>query len=134
MEDNSNYAWSFFLKEKSNLAGVMLGLIKNLKNKYNIQVQYLCCNNTSENVALEKACKQEGLGVDIEYTAPGMPQQNGCIYAMLNGRKFNAFLCNGLQPEAANTSTLLNNTVLTPSRTLSPCQHFWGREREASYL
>ena len=39
MEESSNYAWSFFLKEKSNLEDVMLGLIKNLKNKNNIQVQ-----------------------------------------------------------------------------------------------
>ena len=36
MEDSSNYVWRFFLKEKSDLAGIMLGLIKNLINKYNM--------------------------------------------------------------------------------------------------
>ena len=35
-EDNSNYACCFFLKEKSDLAGVMLCLVKNVKNKYNM--------------------------------------------------------------------------------------------------
>ena len=79
MEDISNYVWSFFLKEKSDLAGVMLGLMKNLKNKYDMQVQYLCCDNTGENVAFKKACKQEGLGVGFECTAPGTPQQNGHV-------------------------------------------------------
>ena len=34
IDDSSNYVWSFFLKEKSNIADVMLGIIKNLKNKY----------------------------------------------------------------------------------------------------
>ena len=56
----------------------MLGLIENLKNKYDVQVQYLYCDNAGESMAFKKACKQEGLGVDFEYTAPGMPQQNGC--------------------------------------------------------
>ena len=91
------------MKEKSNLVDIMTGLIKNLKNKYNIQAQYLCCNNAGENVAIEKGCKQEGLSFDFQFIAPGMPQQNGhvkrkfctlfnwvCI--MLNGSKFNAYL------------------------------------------
>ena len=51
MEDSSDYVWIFFLKEKSNLGGIILGLIKDLKNKYNMQVQYLCCKNAGENVA-----------------------------------------------------------------------------------
>ena len=62
------------MKEKSNLVDTMLGLIKNLKNKYNLQVQYLHCNNPGENIAFKKACKQEGLGVDFD-TASGTPQQ-----------------------------------------------------------
>ena len=61
---NSNdFIWSFVLKEKSNLVDIMIGLIKNLKNKYNLQLQYLNCNNAGENISFEKACKQEGLGV-----------------------------------------------------------------------
>ena len=68
MDDSSNYALSFFLKEKSDLAGIMLGLVKNLKNKYAMQIQYLDCDNAGENVAFKKAYNQEGLGVDFEYT------------------------------------------------------------------
>ena len=63
-------------KEKSDLAKRMLGLIKNLKTKYNTQVQFLHYNNVEENVAFKKACKQEELGVYFEYAAPSMPQQN----------------------------------------------------------
>ena len=134
-----------FLKEKLDLAGVMLGLIKNLKNKYNMQVQYLHCDNGGKYIAFEKTCKQEGLEVDFEYTAPGMPQQNGCIKQkfatlfnqvceMLNGGKFNTYLQSGLLVEAANTAMFLENNCLSPSRILSPFQQFLGREREASCL
>ena len=103
VDDSSNYVWSFYLKEKSNVVNVMSGLTKYLKNKYNLQVQYLHCDNAGENVAFKKACKQEGLGLVFKYTVPGMPQQNGYVEqkiathfnwvcAMLNGGKFNAFL------------------------------------------
>ena len=38
-----------------------------------MQVQYLPCNNAGENEAFKKTCKQEGLGNDFKYTAPGTP-------------------------------------------------------------
>ena len=77
VEDITKYAWSFFLKEKSDLSGVLMSLVKNLNIKYNTQVQYLCCDNAGENDAFEKACKQEGMGMEFEFTAHGTPQQNG---------------------------------------------------------
>ena len=74
MNNSSAYIWSFVLKEKSNLVDTMVGLIKNLKNKHNFQVQFLHCNNTQENQAFKQTCKQEGLGVNLKYTAPGISQ------------------------------------------------------------
>ena len=116
VDDSSNFSWHFFLKEKSNLVDAMIGLIKNLKDKYNVQVQYLCYNNAGENVVLKKVCKKEALGVDFKYTAPSMPQENGCIKRNWNG----------LWAKAAYTTMLLEN--LTPNRTLSLFQHFWEEE------
>ena len=29
---------------------MIMGIVKNRKTKYNIQVQYLCCDNIGENV------------------------------------------------------------------------------------
>ena len=88
---------------KSDLAQTMLGLVKNLKIKFNLQVQCLHCDNAGENQAFKRACKPEGLGINFEYTAPGTPKQNGCIehkfatlfnrvWDMLNGGKFTAYL------------------------------------------
>ena len=57
IEDITNCTRSNFLKENSDLKNVMMGLIKNLKTKYNIQVQYLCCDNAGEIVDFKRACK-----------------------------------------------------------------------------
>ena len=89
------------MKEKSDLVETMLGLVNNLKMNFNLQVQYLCCDNAGK--AFKKNCKQEGLGINFKYTAPGMPQQNECIkhkfatlfnwvHAMLNSGKFTTYL------------------------------------------
>ena len=69
--DSTDHAWSYFIKEKLDLKNVM-SPIKNLKTKKNIQGQYLCCDNLRENVNFERACKQEGIGMEFEYTAPGI--------------------------------------------------------------
>ena len=85
----------------------MLGLVNNLIPKFNLQVQYLCCNNAGENQAFKKTYKQEGPGINFKYTDPGMPQQNGHIkhkfttqfnwvHTMLNGSKFTAYLQSSL--------------------------------------
>ena len=65
IDDSSNYSWSFFLKEKYNLGDIMIGLIKNLKNKYNIQIQYLCCNNAGKMLPSRKHTNRKGWGVTL---------------------------------------------------------------------
>ena len=142
---NSNFIWSLFLKEKSNILHIMPGLIKNLKNKYYLQVQYLCFNNAGENVAFERACKQKELDDDYKYTGPGMPQQNGhikpkfaslfnLVHSVFNGGKFHAYLQKCLRAKAANTVTLLEKIMISLNKNLSPFQQFFGKEREASCL
>ena len=85
INDCSNYCWSFFLCEKSDLIQTTSVLINNLKTKFNFQVQHLHCNNAGENQAFEKTCKQNGLGINFKYTAPGMqvcyPFQPGTCHA-----------------------------------------------------
>ena len=47
------------------------------------------CDNAGENLALQRVCEKECLGVSFELTAPGTPQQNGKVdqkVATLYGR------------------------------------------------
>ena len=143
VENSSSYIWSFFLKEKSDLVDAMVGLIQSFKNKYNFQVRFLHFSNAGENQAFEWTCKQEGLGVNFKYTAPSIPQWNGCIewkfatlfnrvHTMLNSGNFTAYLKNGLWAKAAYTNMLLENNIVTSNRNLSQFQQFLGREKEVS--
>ena len=70
IDDSSNYIWSFFLKEKSNLADAMVVLIKNLKNKYNLQVQFLHCDMQVKIKPLNEPANRKGWGL----TASIQPQ------------------------------------------------------------
>ena len=76
LEDGIDYAWSNFLKEKSELKDVIFALLKDLKSTQDIDVKYIHCNNDGEHESFERLCKQERLGIKFEYTMPGMPQQN----------------------------------------------------------
>ena len=65
MEDSTNYACSYFLKDKCKSKNLIFGLIKNVKTKYGILVQYAHCNNARENVDFEWACEWEGMGIKL---------------------------------------------------------------------
>ena len=106
-----------------------------------MQVQCLFCDNAGENQAFERTCKQEGLGLDFEYTAPGTPQQNGHVqsklttffnrvHTILNGGKFTTYLQSSLWAEAANTAMLLKNNLINPNRTQGPFQQFFGKGKK----
>ena len=47
---------------------MILGLIKNLKT--DMQVRNAQCNKARENEGFEQICKQEGMGIEFEYSAP----------------------------------------------------------------
>ena len=81
--------WSYFLKKKSETSDKIISLIKDLKCKYEIVVKIVRCDNAGENLAQQRACEKEGLGISFELRAPGTPQQNGKVerkFATLYGR------------------------------------------------
>ena len=77
------------MKQKSDLPDTVLSFIADIKKKLGYTVKFVRCDNAGENRVLEQRCKQEGLGVSFEFTAPNMPQQNTHIerrFATLYGR------------------------------------------------
>ena len=82
-------------------------VLLNDKAMYGVTVRYAYCDNAWENEAFEWLCKQEGMGVKLEYTMSGTLQQNGrverkfttlCnqVHAMMNSVKFYPSLKNCL--------------------------------------
>eukprot|EP00984_Skeletonema_dohrnii_P022875 scaffold11976_cov67-Skeletonema_dohrnii-CCMP3373.AAC.1 len=138
LDDCTDSSWSWFMKKKDEQYTHLIGHIKDLKAKHNRVVKYIRCDNSGENRKLEELCKQEGLGITFEYTAPGTPQQNGRverkfatlygrIRAMLNDSGTEQPLRNKLWAEAANTSTILDNILISGTRDATPFQQFFGK-------
>ena len=71
--------WSFFLKQKSDAASVMIPFLKDLKAKHGKKVKFIRCNNADENKAVNEDSKDNNLEIKFEYTAPRTPQQNGMV-------------------------------------------------------
>ena len=53
------------------------------------------------------------------------------VHAMLNGGKLTIHVQSGLWAEAANTAMILENNPVTPNRTLSPFQQFFGKGKKS---
>jgi len=77
------------LKSKDEVSEKMIELIKDLKDKHQVQVKNVRCDNAPENKIFETNAKKERLGLYFEYTARKTPQQNGRVerkFATLYGR------------------------------------------------
>ena len=62
---------SFFLEKKSDQVDMVSSWLKSLKDKYNIQVKFIHCDNAGENKKLEGKCNADGLGIIFVFTATG---------------------------------------------------------------
>ena len=124
VDSYTDYCWSFFLKAKSMTKDYMIPLIKDLKAKHGIQVKYIRCDDAGENHKFEQEAKQEGLGLQFEYTGPGTPQRNAkverkfaTLYGHIRAMYHSAGLSDshkvGLWCECASTATVLENLIAT---------------------
>ena len=140
LDDCTDMVWSFFLKRKDDQVEVLIAHIKELKAKYGKVVKkYIRCDNAGENTSFEERCKEEGLGIQFEYTSPNSPQFNGKIerkfaglygrtQANLNGARLNRRLRNLLWAECANVSTTQENVYVTKNKKMSAVGQFYGKE------
>ena len=123
LDDATNYSWSYFMKEKSDVGDAVKRTIKQIREfmKEEIVVR---CDNAGENYSAEKTCKDKMEKVRFEFTSPNTPQQNGKVErkfatlygrvrAMLNGARLEGLRRQKLWAECANHATLLENMTLT---------------------
>jgi hypothetical protein len=101
MDDYTNFIWSFFLKNKNDVADTMIKILLQLQKETKLNVEYIKCDISGENNQFQTAANAHPhMHFKFEYTVPGTPQQNGKIEhkyvtpygksrAMLNAAKFN---------------------------------------------
>jgi len=125
IDDATNFCWSFFLKTKDETSKMMISLIKELRAKEDKLVKFIRCDNAGDNLSFQCDAKEEGLGLQFEFTARKTPQQNGRVErkfatlfghvrSMLNNMKLvnkHQNMRNGLWAECAATATKIENIV-----------------------
>jgi hypothetical protein len=78
VDDYSDYCWSIFLKNKTDLKSKVMTLLTDLKIS-EINVKYIRCNYSGENKTLFETCQAQGYGVKFEFSGPRTPQRNGKV-------------------------------------------------------
>ena len=129
--------WVRFAKSKSEMAIFVKELVDKMKGK-GITVKYLRCDNAGEHMAkLRKVCTEEG--IEMEYTAPGEPRQNGRVERkiaiiwqrgltmMVTARLKKEMQC-FLWAEAVNCSVFLENLMKKPGRRDPALKHWTEKD------
>jgi hypothetical protein len=140
LDDCTDYVRSYyFLTAKSQTKARLIPLLKEIKARNGKVVKNLRCNNARENQTLEKECKEQGLGIQFEYTTPGTPQHNGRmerksailygrVRSMLNKANLEPTRRTGIWTEAARTPNLLNTILVSASKPEASHSGFFGKE------
>jgi hypothetical protein len=113
----SKMNWSIFTQRRGDMSNKVVEFIKKLKAKDPKMVTFLRMDNANENYALKSKIENEGLNVQMEFTSPNTPQQNGqversfatlwgCMRAMLNNSGVNEEMRNELwvHPQPQNSA------------------------------
>ena len=124
VDEFSGKSWSFFVKKKSQMAETVSTLLRKLSSA-DYSIKYLRCDNAGENTkGLAEVCDK--LNIQIEFTAPYTPQQNGIVErkfvtirdrgsaAMLKAR-FSEDIQGLLWAESMSAHTRLTNIVCNSS-------------------
>ena len=139
LDEHSDMCWSRFPKQKSDLQKIALAFIKELEQEEGTAVASIRLDNSGENRTLKASCKQEGVGIKFEFTAPNTPEQNRRIerkFATLYGRMrvmMNAIPKQGtntLWTKATETATDLDNLIIRQCETQNSYQKIYGDKRK----
>ena len=129
--------WSLFLRRKSDAIKAVVDFVKSLKAGNQEMVKFLSCDNSGENEGIQKTLERDGIKVQMEFTVPNTPQENGKverafatqwgrIRAILNSARFEKEHRTGLWTEYARCTILLIN--LMSKNGSSPYERFYGKK------
>jgi len=138
IDEFTNHAWSFFIRDRSDTAEVMMRFIRIQRKRGNMTVKIIRCDNSGENQSFEEeALNSTDLNLKFEYTAPYTPEQNGKVerkYQTLYG-KTRAMLNTALLPisvrnrcwaQCAALATILDNLTASSCYEICARTKFYG--------
>ena len=137
VDDCTSMKWSMFLRSKLDAIRAVVDFFKNMKVGNQEMVKFLRCDNSGENEGIRKTLEKDGFKVQMEFTSPNTPQENGKVErafatlwgrtrAMLNNACFDELHRQGLWTECARCATMLSN--LLSKNGSSPYELFYGKK------
>ena len=78
-DEFSKMKWSYFLRRKSDSTKKIEDHIMMLETELGVRVESIICDNSGENINIEKSLRERNLKSKIEFTSPHTPEQNGCV-------------------------------------------------------
>ena len=120
IDDFSRMCWIYFMKFKSEVAGIFWRFKKNVENQSNCRIQAIRSDNGREYTSTEFNLYCEEAGIEHQLTAPYTPEQNGVserrnryIMEMARCMLHEKNLPKVFWAEAANTAVFLQNRLPT---------------------
>jgi len=120
IDDFSRMCWIYFMKFKSEVAGIFWRFKKNVENQSNCRIQAIRSDNGREYTSTEFNLYCEEAGIEHQLTAPYTPEQNGVserrnryIMEMARCMLHEKNLPKVFWAEAANTAVFLQNHLST---------------------
>ena len=141
VDDATNFSWSHFLKEKSEVGDALMKTLEVLdENNNEVTVR---CDNAGENYSAQTLCKEKGKKVKFEFTSPETPQQNGKVErkfatlwgrvrAMMNSAGVKDVRRKKLWAECANHATFLENISLKAREYIKA--PWWDYSKESKWI
>jgi hypothetical protein len=134
VDDHTDYAWSYFLRRKSDTANTLLYFVQYMR-QLGHPIKHIRCDNSGENQKTQIFLKQNKENLQFEFTAPSTPQQNGRVErkfailynymrSMLNKAQLPENLRHSLWAEAAKHATDIVNCLCTSTNRLPPYHMF----------
>ena len=134
VDEFSDCSHSFFLKRKSDQIVLFPIWIKELKAKDGVDIKYIRLDNSGENKSLKDECDKQNLGIILEFSAPGTPQENSVDerkIPTLMGRSRAMMLTAGFSQqdkrkfwcEVISTATKLDNIMVRKSEPSLPSHY-----------
>jgi hypothetical protein len=125
------------MRRKGELIDEMLKFIKTMKSKNPESIKFIRLDNDGENLGLKSRIELEGLDINIEYTSPESPEQNGQVersFANLWGRVRSMLDRSGTTQDLreklwAECATKPNN-IISRKDGKSPFERFYGYENK----
>jgi hypothetical protein len=137
IDDYSDRARGWWIKNKSDISNFMFGWVKNLK-AHGLHLKYIRSDGAGENRKLVQACLHAGLPITHETTAPNSPQQNGRVerrFATYWARVRACLIASGIENPlrdqlwclAAKFVVDMDNLCVRPGESMSPFHKFFGK-------